>query len=48
MDSKDVWSNLFMSGVRMLHFLKDWLKFIQIHQYYTMAYSLPTFENKKE
>ena len=26
-----------MSGVRMLHFLKDWYKFIQIHQYYTMA-----------
>ena len=28
-----------MSGlwVRMLHFLKDWWKFIQIHQYYTMA-----------
>ena len=24
-----------MSGVRMLHFLKDWWKFIQIHQYYT-------------
>ena len=27
-----------MSGVRILHFLKDWWKFIQIHQYYnTMA-----------
>ena len=26
-----------MSRVRMLHFLKDWWKFIQIHQYYTMA-----------
>ena len=25
-----------MSGVRMLHFLKDWWKFIQIHQYDTM------------
>ena len=25
------------SGVRMLHFLKDWWIFIQIHQYYTMA-----------
>ena len=23
--------------MRMLHFLKDWWKFIQIHQYYTMA-----------
>ena len=37
------------TGVRMLHFLKDWWKSIQIHQYYTMAltpfmindYSLP-------
>ena len=29
-----------MSGVRMLHFLKDWWKFIQIHQYYTMALTL--------
>ena len=26
-----------LSGVRMLHFLKDSRKFIQIHQYYTMA-----------
>ena len=26
-----------MSGVRMLHFWKDWWQFIQIHQYYTMA-----------
>ena len=26
-----------MSGVRILHFLKDWWKFIQIHQIYTMA-----------
>ena len=26
-----------MSGVRMLHFLRDWWKFIQIQQYYTMA-----------
>ena len=26
-----------MSGVIMLHFLKDWWKFIQIYQYYTMA-----------
>ena len=29
-----------MSGVRMLHFLKDWSTFIQIHQYYTMALKL--------
>ena len=33
-DSKEVWSCFLMSGVRMLHFLKDWWKFIQIHQYY--------------
>ena len=26
-----------MSGVRMLHFLKDWWEFIKNHQYYTMA-----------
>ena len=26
-----------MSGVRMLHFLNDLWKFIQIRQYYTMA-----------
>ena len=26
-----------MFGGRMLHFLKDWWKFIQIHQFYTMA-----------
>ena len=26
-----------MSGVRMLRLLKDLWKFIQIHQYYTMA-----------
>ena len=34
---KEVWGCFLMSGVRMLHFLKDWWKFIQIHQYYTMA-----------
>ena len=27
-----------MSGVRMLHFLKDWWKVIQIHQYYNTMY----------
>ena len=36
-DSKEVWGCFLMSGVRMLLFLKDWWKFIQIHQYYTMA-----------
>ena len=39
MDSKEVLGSLLMSGVRMLRFLKDWWKFIQIHQYYTMALS---------
>ena len=34
MDSKELWGCFLMSGVRMLHFLKDWWKFIQIHQYY--------------
>ena len=29
-----------MYGVRLLHFSKDWLKFIQIHHYYTMALNL--------
>ena len=29
-----------MSEVRILHFSKGWLKFIQIHQYYTMAFIL--------
>ena len=36
-DSKEVWGCFLMSGVRMLHFLKDWWKFIQIYQYYIMA-----------
>ena len=31
-----------MSGVRMLHFLKDLWKFIWIHQYYTMALTIIT------
>ena len=26
-----------MSGMRMLHFSKDWRKFTHIHQHYTMA-----------
>ena len=33
--SKHVWGCLMMSGVRLLHFSKDWWKFIQSHQYYT-------------
>ena len=35
-----------MSRVRMLHFLKDWWKFIQIHQYlYYMALSFKTLKS---
>ena len=33
-----------MSGMRMLHFLKELWKYIQIYQYYTMA--LKTFVTK--
>ena len=36
-DSKEVWGCFLMSGERMQHFLKDKWKFIQIHQYYTLA-----------
>ena len=39
-DSKKVWGCFLMSGVRMLHFLKDWWKLIQFHQYYTMALTI--------
>ena len=35
-----------MSGVRILHFLKDWWKCIQIHQYYVMAKLPPTIPHK--
>ena len=37
---RNFWGCFLMSGVRMLHFLKDWWKFIQIHQYYTMALNM--------
>ena len=36
-DSNKVSGCFLMSGVRILHFLKEWWNFIQIHQYYTMA-----------
>ena len=36
---------ILMSEVRMLHFLKDWWKFIQIHQYYNYGFKR-TFEKK--
>ena len=32
-----MWGNFLMSGVKILHFLKDWWKSIPIHQNYTMA-----------
>ena len=31
---KEVWGCFLMSGMRILPFSKDWMKFIQIHQYY--------------
>ena len=35
--SNDFCGCFLMSGVRMLQFLKFWWKFIQIHEYYTVA-----------
>ena len=35
-----MWGCFLMSGVKILHFLKDWWKSIPIHQNYTMALSL--------
>ena len=34
---KEMWGCFLMSGVKILHFLKDWRKSIPIHQNYTMA-----------
>ena len=39
-----MWGCFLMSGVKILHFLKDWWKSIPIHQNYTMA--LRTTEEK--
>ena len=33
----EMWGCFLMSGVKILHFLKDWWKSIPIHQSYTMA-----------
>ena len=33
----EMWGCFLMSGVKILHFLKDWWKSIPIHQNYTMA-----------
>ena len=35
-----MWGCFLMSGVKILHFLKDWWKSIPIHQNYTMALRL--------
>ena len=35
-----MWCCFLMSGVKILHFLKDWWKSIPIHQNYTMALNL--------
>ena len=34
-----MWGCFLMSGVKILHILKDWWKSIPIHQNYTMALS---------
>ena len=34
-----------MSGVSMLHLLKDWWKLIQIHQYYKLHMPLNLLSN---
>ena len=34
---RTMWGCFLMSGVKILHFLKDWWKSIPIHQNYTMA-----------
>ena len=38
-----MWGCFLMSGVKILHFLKDWWKSIPIHQNYTMALSFTAF-----
>ena len=35
-----MWGCFLMSGLKILHFLKDWWKSIPIHQNYTMALSI--------
>ena len=37
-----MWGCFLMSGVKILHFLKDWWKSISIHHNYTMALNSPT------
>ena len=41
-----MWGCFLMSGVKILHFLKDWWKSIPIHQNYTMALIDTLFVNK--
>ena len=40
-----MWGWFLMSGVKILHFLKDWWKSIPIHQNYTMALRIPNIIN---
>ena len=39
-----MWGCFLMSGVKILHFLKDWWKSIPIHPNYTMALNHEYFE----
>ena len=40
-----MWGCFLMSGVKILHFLKDWWKSIPIHQNYTMALRIKVFKS---
>ena len=40
-----MWGCFLMSGVKILHFLKDWWKSIPIHQNYTMALKYRFYSN---
>ena len=42
-----MWGCFLMSGLKILHFLKDWWKSIPIHQNYTMALMMTFFMNRK-
>ena len=43
-----MWGCFLMSGVKILHFLKDWWKSIPIHQNYTMALIEKKFQDFKQ
>ena len=42
-----MWGCFLMSGVKILHFLKDWWKSIPIHQNYTMALTYSLYVDRK-